>query len=176
MLRLHLLRHAKSAWDDPRLTDHDRPLAPRGIRAAKAMARALAAEDFQVDRILCSTARRARETCELVLAGAGAHPEFTRDLYMASPREMLTLLQEEGGSAEGVVLVGHNPGMEDFTLALSGDGDPELLDRAAGKYPTGTLAEIRFDLDSWTEVEAGAGTLVRFLRPKDLPEAERERL
>ena len=176
MLTLYLLRHAKSSWDDPRLADHDRPLAPRGIRAARAMAQYLHRESVALDTVLCSSAVRARQTCELVLSHAGPAPVVTPELYLATPSEMLMILRDLGDGASSVAMVGHNPGTEAFAQIMSGRGESRLLDRMARKYPTGALAQIDFDATSWAEVTPGLGTLHRFVRPKDLPESEAERL
>ena len=171
-LRLLLLRHAKSSWEHPGLSDHDRPLSDRGRRAARAMARTLAAEGLHLDAVLTSSALRARTTCENVLAPLGPEPEVTVELYMASPREMLELVREQGPDVSRLAVVGHNPGMHDFAVRLCGDGPPTELRRLREKFPTGALAEIDLPGRSWREVGFGTGTLVRFLRPKDLEDAE----
>ena len=168
-LRLLLLRHAKSSWEHPGLSDHDRPLSDRGRRAARAMARTLAAEGLHLDAVLTSSALRARTTCENVLAPLGPEPEVTVELYMASPREMLELVREQGPDVARLAVVGHNPGMENLAMALAGPGsNPKALARLRGKFPTAAMAEFEFDADGWAEVARGAGRLTRFIRPKDL--------
>lgn len=170
-VRLYLLRHAKSSWDHPGLVDHQRPLAPRGERAARAVARTLVAEGVRFDAIVSSTAVRARDTCRLVLAPLGPEPELTSELYMASSWEMLALLRAQAPDVRHLALVGHNPGMHDLALRLCGDGPPTELRRMREKFPTCALAVIDLPERSWREVAFGRGTLVRFVRPKDLEEA-----
>ncbi|MDT8342691.1 MAG: histidine phosphatase family protein [Longimicrobiales bacterium] len=175
-MRLYLLRHAKSSWDHPELDDHDRPLAPRGGRAAKAMAETLAREGIHLDAILTSSALRARETARRVLAPLGPEPEVVPDLYMAAPGEIFALLRGLPTGVERVAVVGHNPGMQTFALRVSGGGPSTLQDRLRDKFPTGALAEIDLPVGDWSGVGPGSGTLLRFLRPKDLTVARAFRL
>jgi phosphohistidine phosphatase len=173
-MRLVLLRHAKSAWDRP-LADHDRPLSPRGERAAAAMHDALEEEGFAADLVLSSTAERASATARTVMEGLAPAPEYLPELYMAGPHEMLELVRSTHPSIETLVLVGHNPGTHALAVRLTGDGPNPDLPRMASKYPTGAIAEIEFECD-WADVTWGTGSLTRFLRPKDLPDAGRLKL
>lgn len=175
-LRLYLLRHAKSSWGDPDLPDHDRPLAPRGTRAAVAMADALARDGLRLDAVFSSSAVRARETCQLVLASLSPEPIIDPALYLASWRDLLRVLREQGPDVGDVALVGHNPGMHELAVRLAGDGPPMELRRLREKFPTCALAEMEFDLLGWAEVGPGSGRLMRFLRPKDFPAARERRL
>jgi phosphohistidine phosphatase len=168
MKRVYLLRHAKSSWKDDSLADRDRPLAGRGKRAAKAVARHLEAEGIRPDLVLCSPARRTRETLEL-LEGAfadGAELTFDEALYGASESELLARLKELREEVGSVMLIGHNPGLEELALALAADGAG--LDRMSEKYPTAALATIDLPARRWSTVRRGSGTLVAFVRPKDL--------
>ena len=181
MKELLLLRHAKSDWGDLSLPDHERPLSGRGRRAAPEMARRLIADDCVPDLVLCSTARRTRETLDLVaneLADAGHEPaiEYHEDLYLASPRAMLERVRESGGSAERVMVVAHNPGTHDLAMALAADGPERQLDRMHRKFPTAALARVRFDVSTWAEALVGGGRLIGFVRPKDLDRADEFRL
>jgi phosphohistidine phosphatase len=167
MKRLFLLRHAKSSWDDPRLADHDRPLAPRGRRAAKRIAQHLREERIAPDVVLCSSAGRAQETLERIspALGGDARVEIEPELYGASASELLARLRrlpEEAGSA---MLVGHNPAVQELALSLAGSG----FERATieGKYPTAGLATLSFE-GPWSELDMGAGELVSFVTPKAL--------
>ncbi|MBY6204523.1 SixA phosphatase family protein [Halomonas denitrificans] len=171
-MRILLLRHAKSSWDHPGLNDHDRPLSERGERAAPAMGAHLVGTDLQIDRIVSSTAVRARATARLFREAFDPGIEMTtrRDLYHADAATLLAVAVEEaGGNHESrILLVGHNPGMHDLAIDLSGQGNAERVTRLRAKFPTGALAEFEVPLgDSGT----GAGHLLRFLRPKDLPDA-----
>lgn len=168
MKRVYLLRHAKSSWKDRSLADRDRPLAGRGRRAAKALALHLEAEEVRPELVLCSPARRTRETLERIEAGFGGEVEARIDdaLYGAGEAglfERLTTLPEPVGS---VMLIGHNPGLQQLALALASEGDG--LARMRDKYPTAALATIDLPAESWGGVERGSGELVRYVRPRDL--------
>lgn len=136
------------------------------------MARALAGRGIRLDAVFSSSAVRARATCQTVLAPLGADPTITEDLYMASSREILELLRAQGPDVAQLAVVGHNPGMHDLAVRLCGDGPPTALRRLRQKLPTGALVEIEFGERSWRDVSFGSGTLVDFVRPKDLEEAE----
>jgi phosphohistidine phosphatase len=169
MKTLVLMRHAKSAWDDANMPDIERPLSPRGQKAAPLMGVRLKKAGYHPDVVLCSTAARARETLDLI---ADSLPKKTKvqhvkELYMAVPREMLTLVAKVPDSAETVMLIGHNPGMGSLTGWLAGDGDSELLSKIRRKFPTAGIAVVTFDVARWTEVSGESGTLAAFLRPRD---------
>ena len=170
MKTLILMRHAKSAWDDPLQKDIDRPLAPRGRKAAPKIGAWLKSERFRPDVVLCSTARRARETLELARAGLPKHAmiEPVRGLYMAAPREMLTEIGRVPATAETVMLVGHNPGMGSLAVLLAGSGDEAALANLHAKFPTGAVAVLGFDVSEWNALAPGNGRLLAFLRPRDL--------
>src|SRR5262245_5412800 len=123
MKRLYLLRHAKSSWDDESLADHDRPLSARGRRAADAIGTYLREHGIEPELILCSSSTRTRET----LARIGLDGEIERDLYGASASELLARVSELPPSLGSVMLIGHNPGMHDLALGLTGE--------PADKYP-----------------------------------------
>ena len=175
-LRLHLLRHAKSSWKAPRLPDHDRPLSSRGRRAAVAMGDYMEREGLDFDRVLCSSARRTRETIERALPGIEPPAEILEDLYLATPDEMLELVRQAEPGITDILLVGHNPGVHDLAVGLAGEGPSSRLARLHEKFPTGALATVVFDAGSWDRVLPGKGRLERFMRPKDLPEADQLRL
>jgi phosphohistidine phosphatase len=171
MLTLMLLRHAKSDRSEPRLADIDRPLDARGWRAALAMGRHIASRDPKPQLVLCSPARRARATWELVALAFKPEPALRTEprLYdFGDGMALLDLLRAGLGLPRVALLVGHNPSLEGLALRLAGHGDPLLRQRMAEKYPTGALATLRFDLDAWAQLTEGAGTLVDFVRPKDL--------
>jgi phosphohistidine phosphatase len=166
--RVYLLRHAKSSWKDRSLADRDRPLAGRGRRAAKAMAGHLEAERIRPDLVLCSPARRTRETLERVERAFGDRVDARLDesLYGASEAELFDLLGALPTDVESVMLIGHNPGIEELALALASEGDG--LPRMREKYPTAALATIDLAADRWSEIERGSGELVAYVRPADL--------
>jgi phosphohistidine phosphatase len=163
---LTLLRHAKSGWDDPVLRDFDRPLNPRGRRAARTVARETRRLGLGFDRVLASPARRVIETLEEVGQSVPLAPNYDERLYLASPETLLELVRGTDDGVDRLLVVGHNPGLEELALRLSGPG--ELRDEVAVKYPTATLAELQFGVTSWRQVRGGGATLTRFIRPRDL--------
>jgi phosphohistidine phosphatase len=170
MKTLILMRHAKSAWDDPHQKDHDRPLNGRGRKAAPRMGEWLAGAGYKPDVVLCSTAQRARETLDLVKPSLpdDATIEHMRALYMAAPREMLTEIGKVPSTAEMVMLVGHNPGMGNLAGLLAGSGDTKALGNLHSKFPTAAIAVLGFNVARWTDLAPESGTLLAFQRPRDL--------
>ncbi|WP_431284251.1 SixA phosphatase family protein [Humitalea sp. 24SJ18S-53] len=173
MRQLLLLRHAKSSWDDPRLSDHARPLNARGRRAAAAMARAMRDLGLAPDVVIVSSARRTLQTLE-ALAPLDGPPVVVPmdDLYLAPWTGLMETLRRLPETARSVLLIAHNPGLHDLALALAGTasmaaGGDAL--RLAEAYPTGALAEFALAVP-WARIEAGSGRLIRFLVPADLPE------
>ncbi len=164
---LTLLRHAKSDWDDPSQRDFDRPLNPRGRRAAAAMGAELLRLGLAFDQVVASPSRRTTETLERLGESYGPLPlAYDERVYLASVPTLLRIVQAADDARDRLMIVGHNPGMEQLALGLSEHG--ALRDRAAAKFHTGALAELRFDAASWREVGWGAGTLERFILPRDL--------
>jgi phosphohistidine phosphatase len=165
--RLHLLRHAKSSWDDPSLRDRDRPLAPRGRKATKRIARWARKHDIRPRLVVTSNAVRAQETLHGVLPGLGQPEVWTEvALYAASAETLLERVRALPDEAEEAMLVGHNPGLADLLLMLAEPGD--LRERAAAKFPTGALATLEADVSSWSELEPGGARLVGFVVPREL--------
>lgn len=167
MRRLLLLRHAKS--DRPAgVPDIDRPLDARGREAAPRMGAYLASEGLHPDLALVSPAKRTRETWEAVAASLGAVPaQIVETIYEAPPASLLEAVRAAPDSAETLILVGHNPGMEALADRLVGAGPRAARSRLAQGFPTAALAVIEFDADSWGAID-GDGRLERFVRPKDL--------
>jgi phosphohistidine phosphatase len=164
MKRVYLLRHAKSSWRHPELADHPRPLAGRGKRAAKAIAKHLRAQQPAPELVLCSSARRARETLKRVEPALGGGPvRVEGELYGASGRELLARLRCLPDDVGSVLVIGHNPGMQELALELAGPA-PEL----AGKFPTAALATLVFHGSTWGELGPEATELVELTRPRDL--------
>jgi phosphohistidine phosphatase len=168
MRRVYLLRHAKSSWKDGSLADRERPLAGRGRKAARAMARHLEDEGIRPDLVLCSPARRTRETLERIedALGDGIEARFEEALYGATEATLLRSLNALPDEVDSVMLIGHNPGLEDLVLALASEGAE--LDRLKEKFPTAALATIDLPADRWSAIERGRGELVAFVRPRDL--------
>jgi phosphohistidine phosphatase len=165
--QLLLLRHAKSSHDEPDLADHDRPLAPRGKRAAAAMGRYVREHDLSPTLVLCSSATRAKQTLDGVSDGLGASAELSieSELYEASAAGLLERLRRIGDEVPSAMLVGHNPAIERLALDLAAGGrDLAELER---KYPTGALAVLAVD-GAWADLEADGARLVAFVKPRDL--------
>ncbi|MGY6554287.1 MAG: SixA phosphatase family protein [Wenzhouxiangella sp.] len=170
MKRLLLFRHAKSSWSRNGLADHDRPLSGRGRRAAPAMGRTLAALGLVPARVLCSTSQRTRQTLQLAAEDWSPAPqtEYLAALYHAGPATLEALVRRHGAGAETLMLVGHQPGMQEFALDLIRDGERAARARLETKFPTAALAVIEFPIDDWHGLEAGTGRLMRYVRPRDL--------
>jgi phosphohistidine phosphatase len=171
MLTLSLLRHAKSSWADPSLEDFDRSLAPRGRKAAPRMGAFIAERGLIPNLILCSGSARTRETLALAAAEWAAQPETVYDdaLYHATVPALFAQLHAAPDAKPHVMMVGHNPGLQDFALQLVGGGKGADLRNLAHKFPSGALAVIAFDKPHWREIAPGDGHLTLFARPKDLP-------
>lgn len=162
MKTLLILRHAKSAWDDPGLKDHDRPLNHRGVHDAPRMGRLIVEEDLVPERVISSTAVRAESTAELATGMMDPPPEIetTRDLYLASPHTYLDVLADYAGDAGVAMVVGHNPGITALVTVLTGELE---------EMPTAALAVVELEIDDWTDIHrAATGRLVGFWRPKEL--------
>lgn len=162
MKTLLLLRHAKSSWDDPSMEDHERPLNPRGLRSAPLMGRILRRKKLIPELILSSTAVRARVTAELTAKTGGyqGQIELTKQLYAASPEECAAVVRAVPDQFQTVMLVGHNPGLEEFLETLTGKRT---------HFPTAALARITLPLTHWKDLQPGIkGTLVDLWRPKEI--------
>jgi phosphohistidine phosphatase len=170
MLRLLLLRHAKSSWEDPELADFDRPLNERGRAAAAAMGTFMAERGFLPTRILCSAALRARETLALVLPFLNGDLDIcvAQRLYDSDAPGYLTAVREYGGTELSLMLIGHNPATEDFAHVLAPVGDAAGLAAMKAKFPTTGLVVIGFDLPQWRDVGPGLGRLISFHTPKTI--------
>jgi phosphohistidine phosphatase len=173
MRRLLLLRHAKSSWSEPGASDHDRPLNRRGQEAAPRIGAYLARHGLIPDRILCSTARRARETWELVGAEAPAAPPatFSEQIYNATPRALVDVFRGADPHAASLLVVGHNPGLQEAATALIASGDLEDRERLREKLPTGGLVVIDFAIADWSKLHSRSGRLERFVVPRMLEAA-----
>jgi phosphohistidine phosphatase len=159
--QLFLLRHAKSSRDEPSLADHDRPLAPRGRKAARRIASHVHREQIRVGLVLCSSARRARQTLELVVPPGEVRVE--RELYGATAAELLERLCRVRDDVDAVILIGHEPAIRDLAVGLV-RGWSELTDR---KFPTAALATLTF-IGPWSTLAPDRAELAAFVRPREL--------
>lgn len=174
MLRLFLLRHAKSSWDNPRQSDFDRPLNERGRRAVPLVGRYMARENLFPDRILCSSAQRTRETLAGLLGYLKTQGDvsITDRLYHEAEDSYLPLIRSMAGTARTLLVIGHNPATQDTALEIVGQGDQSLRAAIDEKYPTAALSVITIDIDDWLMMNPGSGTLERFVRPRDLEDSD----
>ena len=175
-MRLLILRHAKSDWSG-KSGDHERPLSSRGRKAAPLIGSYMRAQGYEPALVLCSTAERARQTLELVLPALATEPEsrFERALYLAEWPRLLAEVHDAPAKAAPLLLVGHNPGLEQLAIALSlqpqDDTERARAQKLALKFPTAALAVLDFEISEWREARAGTGRLVDFVRPRDLRSA-----
>lgn len=162
MKTLLILRHGKSSWKDVTLADHDRPLKKRGRESAERMGRFLRESNLLPDRILTSSATRATETARLVTSTAQFDDEMevVPDLYHADPTALTLILSRVPDSYNRLLIIGHNPGLEDWLAKLTG---------YAKAFPTAALAQIELPVKSWIELSLDTrGTLQGLWRPKEI--------
>jgi phosphohistidine phosphatase len=179
--KLVLLRHAKSAWPED-VPDHERPLARRGRRDAPNAGRWLRQAGQVPDQVICSTARRARETWQLAQAELGVQPPavYDRGAYEASVGSLLDLVRRQAPAARTVLVVGHDPALPELALALVAEtanraqGDREAtwapataLDQMRAKFPTAAIAVLEFR-GPWSELTLGRARLISFVTSRSL--------
>jgi phosphohistidine phosphatase len=161
MKTLFVLRHAKSSWDNSRLSDFERPLNDRGEETAPFMGKVMARKHFKPDLIMSSPAERAKQTAKLSRKAAklDCPLEFDERIYEASPQALRKVVSETANDKNSLMIVGHNPGMEGFVRLLTGKEEA---------MPTASLAVIELDIDDWKDIAPAAGMLVEILRPKEI--------
>jgi phosphohistidine phosphatase len=168
------MRHAKSSWDDPQLSDHDRPLNARGRAGAAAVRTSMVALGLAPDIVLVSPSRRTLQTLEL-LEPWDETPlvEVIEGLYLATRAQLLQVLHGVAETARSVLLLGHNPGLHELALHLVGPAGMSLANeqtrRLQAGYPTGALAEFSIP-GPWQTLDEGGGRLIRMLSPRELAE------
>ncbi|MBI2479301.1 MAG: histidine phosphatase family protein [Planctomycetia bacterium] len=160
MKTLLILRHAKSSWNDPGVTDHDRPLNSRGKQDAPHIGRLLREQGLQPDLILSSTAKRARSTAKRVVAGGefACTPQLLDRLYLAPAETYIELLRQQPDEYERILVIGHNPGLEELVWSTTG---------TSLALPTAALVQIAFEIDSWIELPQ-RGKLIACWEPREL--------
>ncbi len=171
MLVLLLLRHAKTSKTDTGRQDIDRPLTKRGKRDADAMGRYMQANGLLPDVVLCSPSRRTRSTWDLVANRLKSNPKilFTNGIYASRDGEELKdAIRRQGGEAKSLLLVGHNPSMEQLARQLAQKGEKKGRSRLEVKFPTAALAVLSLNTDNWKTMSEDASKLVRFVRPADI--------
>jgi phosphohistidine phosphatase len=170
---LTLFRHGKSGWDSPVSRDFDRPINERGRKGSRLMGEWARKEGLEFDHIVSSPAVRCAETLDAFWEGYGRilHPNWERRVYLATGDSLLDVVHDLEDSDHAVLMCGHNPGTEELALMLTPDERHDLRDEIEEKYPTASIAEIRFDIDRWADAKEGSGKLTRFVRPRDLDPA-----
>ncbi len=168
---LGLFRHAKSDWQDPRARDFDRPLNERGRKGAAIMGRPLGKHGVRWDRVIASPAIRCAETIEIACEASGkpVAVNWDRRIYLASSATLADLLRETEGDPKSILMVGHNPGLEDLIFDLvPDDGSSPLRDVVEVKFPTAAYAVLELNIDRWADLADKCAKLVQLTRPRDL--------
>jgi len=168
MHTLYLLRHAKSSWADPALPDHARPLAARGRRDGKRIAKHLVELGIEPELLLCSSAERTRETLELIRPALSATSTvmLEAELYAATSDTLLERIRALPDTVASVMMIGHNPGLHDLALVLASAGAE--LGRLKTKFPTGALATLELSNTTWSELSQADAVLAAYVVPKQL--------
>lgn len=163
--RLILTRHTKSSWDDPTMSDHDRPLNDRGKAAAADLGDWLASRGYVPEEVLCSDALRTRKTWSGIAPALPGTPILVLKpaLYHAGPDVMLAVLRH--AEADCVMIIGHNPGIAEFAARILAQAP---MDQNFHRYPTGATLVADFAADSWKDVGFGQGALRDFIVPREL--------
>ncbi len=167
MKRLGLLRHAKSDWDDMSLRDFDRGLNARGRKGAALMGAHIIRQGGAWDMVLASPAERVKRTLEA--SGLDLPTEFAEGAYLADATTLMQLLSRCDDDADAVLLMGHNPGLQELALELvAPENENDLFNEVMQKYPTAAFAVLELDIGKWADLAEGCGKLVHFARPRDL--------
>lgn len=153
---MYVLRHTKSSWEDDTLSDYDRPLAPRGLRDGKRLARYIARANLRPDVVLCSSARRAQETLAQIAHSLGTPTvRMLDELYAADVADVIELVHGLDDAKTSVLVIGHNPCIAE-------------LAQTTEKFPTGALATLRWDAEAWEDLRPGEAELVSIVTPTEL--------
>lgn len=161
MKTLFLLRHAKSSWDNPNLTDFERPLNKRGLEAAPKIGQYIKEQNIKPDVVISSTAVRARETAELIIESAELYVElsFEERIYEATWLDLLKVIASIEDEKETALFVGHNPGFEETVFRLTNE---------RVTMPTAALVKIELDIERWNDTREFCGKFEWIIRPKEL--------
>jgi phosphohistidine phosphatase len=173
MRRLLLLRHAKAETSNPGRRDHDRILAKRGRSDAERLGSYLVHHSFVPDHVLVSDSARTRETWALLAGAFGREPPADLDerLYDASPQTILQAIRESEPNIVTLLVIGHNPGLQELATMLTASGDVDTRRRLQESFPTTALAVIHFTTEDWGGVHTNSGRLEHFITPKWLETA-----
>ncbi|MBV8937388.1 MAG: histidine phosphatase family protein [Alphaproteobacteria bacterium] len=169
---LHLLRHAKSSAKED-VEDHQRPLSRRGRKAARRVGKNLSAKLGAIDLVLCSSARRTRETLDLLLdeLSPGSRTLIEDELYLASREKLATRLARLDARDVNVLLIGHNPGLYELAVALADKTSPAFEALASGKFPTAACVSFRVPAD-WSVLGSSQHELIGYVTPESLADED----
>ena len=171
---LLLMRHAKSSWNDPSLSDFDRQLNNRGQKAAPRIGNHIRDVGLVPDLVLCSTAKRAKETCNLVgeALGPDINVKLLKSLYLASPSQLCRAIHTVPSHIGPLLVIAHNPGIQELACRLERDPMDErtraLSNAMRSKFPTAALAILTMDTNSWSDIAYGQACVEDFICPRDL--------
>ena len=167
MKTLGLLRHAKSDWADMSLRDFDRGLNNRGRRGAAVMGGHIRSHGIASDRLLASTAERVRRTLDATRLQVPI--TFDEHIYLADSDALIEVLRAVDGDPQALMLVGHNPGLQELIFDLvAPERENDLFATVSEKFPTASFAVLELDIAKWADCAPGCGTLVHLARPRDL--------
>ncbi len=168
MLTLYLLRHAKSSWDNPALSDFERPLNDRGRHDAVALGHYLQETDIHPELVLVSSAARTLETYQCMATQMSPKPDkvILKKLYGSSPKEIVAEVQKHRPPATTLMVIAHNPGIETLAWNLTAHDPSGALDAMQLKYPTAAMTTLTFDITTWADLIPKSGTLTNFTSPK----------
>lgn len=174
MKLLGLFRHAKSDWNDARLRDFDRPLNERGRRGAALMGVHIHEYGVRWARVLASPAARVTQTIEI--AGEAAHSTppviWDRRIYLANSATLMDVLREQPDDPASIIMVGHNPSLEDLIFDLvPDDGQNPLREIVEVKFPTAAFAVMELDIEKWADLAGDCARLIHLQRPRDIDPA-----
>ena len=164
--RLSILRHAKSDWEEAGLKDFDRPLNDRGRAAANSMRKAIEKRGWLFDVILSSPSARTRETLNRL--GLADRAQWRDEIYLATRGMLFSLIRALPDEAGSALIVGHNPGLQEIVLDIARPDSRGLRRQVGDKFPTAALAVLDLDIDEWSGVAAGCGTIAELLLPREL--------
>ena len=168
MKRLAVLRHANAGWPDG-VGDFDRPLSERGREEASRIRSEIERRELRFELVLASTARRVRETLDVVGEALGNAPiHFSDELYLASENLLVDRVRSATSEASSILLVGHNPGLERLVADLARDDESGIRNRVIAGFPTAALALLELPVDGWAEVRRGTAGLLDLIQPREL--------
>jgi phosphohistidine phosphatase len=166
------MRHAKSDWGQPGLSDFDRPLNERGRKAARLMGVEMRRSGIVFDAVLASPARRVRDTLQRFEKGYGSlgNVRFEQQIYESSAEQLLRCIRDSVGTAKDLLLVGHNPGQSQLAALLLSREEAERSGIEA--FPTAAMLRLAVEVDEWPDLQPGACHVVAFLKPRELVQAD----